>query len=203
MTEYVLATNVCATLSADSPVIKAADVRAVTDAAALLHRAGATLAAAKQAAAEIEAAARASGLDAAAAAVEEQVAAQLRDFAGALASERAERRNAVAQLALGATKAILDTLPDSILIDTLVNHAIDQIDHEDIVEVTIGRGNDDAAHDQLLAHLAAQGLVARTDAALARGDCIVTTAHGRIIASIDAQIAGIARRWGLEPAGEA
>lgn len=201
MTGYVLATNICATLSADSPVIKAADASAVADAAELLRRAGAILATARKAAADIEASARASGLAEAAAAAEAQVSAQLREFAEALASERAQRRDAVAQLALGATKAILGALPDSILIGTLINRAVAQIDHDDIVEVAIGRGNAEDANDALVAQLAAQGLVARIDTALARGDCIVTTASGRIIASVDAQIAGIARRWGLEPNG--
>ncbi len=203
MTGYVLAATMCATLSADSPVIKAADAGAVTNAVELLHRAAATLAAAEQAAADIAASARASGLQAAAAAVEEAVAAQLRAFAEALASERAQRREAVAQLAIGATQAVLGALPDDVLIRMLVNRALDQIDQDDIVEITIGPDNGhEGAREQLLADLAAQGIVARTDAALTRGDCVVATATGRIIASVDAQIAGIARRWGLESADE-
>lgn len=204
MSNYRLLSNPCATITTDNAVIKSANLAAVLHASALVDRAAATLKSAQDAAARIEAEARDAGLASAIATFEAQAAELLKSFAQALHDERAARRNDVVQLAIGATRAIIGALPNNEMMAALAATAVAKIDADDVVEVLLGHGTEpDTGRQQLIAQLATLGVAARVDPALGRSDCVVATVSGRVIASVDVQIAGIARRWGVEPDNEA
>ncbi len=194
MTYHLVHADDAALLFSDRAVIKRDECRAFSDAVGLLgavREAQARAVAATEAARE---AAYATALAGARAKIEAMLASEIAQFAAAIDAQEQARRNEVAEAALAAVHAVLGDLDDATLMPALVARALDRLQPQGAVIVTVAP---DLA-EKVAARLAASTEVTiLPDPALAAQDCVIRTEQGQVIASLSVQLETLAKRWGV------
>lgn len=121
------------------------------------------------------------------------IAASIADLSARFETLCAARSNDVAEAALAATRAIIGSFDNEMVIKGLVTQAINRIDTSAPLNIEVAP---DVA-TQLVAHVAHLDTVSvEANAALAPLDCILRTPTGRILAGLELQLSALADRWG-------
>ena len=194
MTFHLLIGDGSAILGGGSSRVPAAEREAFTDAHALLARAAAEAA---SVAGRVEAAiarGREEGARDAAARAETEVAARLAELAASLAAEAADRRAEIAAAALAGTEAIVGALPPEEAGARLALRAIGRLPDDERIVVACSP----AVAPRLQAALAGrEGVVVEVRGGFGDLRVELATGAGRIVASLDVQLAALAERWGV------
>ncbi len=184
-------------IASKSPLIKACDVPAVADAAALLKEARRIAADAERADAEARRAGYDAGLAQGLAEAERLIAAEAEKFAEAVEAIRTEYAAHVAEAAYAATIAIIGELDDADVVSRIVDLQLARQDDLANLQLVLSP----AVYADLAAKLKENSAVTiLADPALAPTDCHVISGQGRIIASLSLQLQMLRERWGLEEA---
>lgn len=185
------------TVLADDPLVPAAEVGAVREAAALLAEAramrDATEAETTGARARAFDAGHAEGLEQGrVAAAEAANAAMLRLTADAQAAE-ARRQGEVARLAIEVLRRIAGDLGEPVVIAALAERAAASVGNDTDAVVRVPPD----ALEVVRARLGERpGLSVEADPAIAGTDCVVETSLGSVHAGLETQLAAIERAWG-------
>jgi type III secretion protein L len=197
MTYHMIIANDRAMMGTSTPLIKARERQAFTDATDMLV---ATHALYETAQTEIDSAradAFAQGFAAGRAVALDHVEALIVEAATQINTACTERREDIASAALAATQAIIGEVDAGEVAVRLVARALSRIESQDVLSIEVAP----AMHERVAASVAEMthvNVVANT--ALGPLDCTFLTEKGRVIAGLDVQIAALAQRWGVAPA---
>ncbi len=113
----------------------------------------------------------------------------------------AQVQEQIAGAAFAATQAIIGKLPADIVLSGIVNEAVSRLDlqNETIANIEISP----SMLQHISSHLPQETttkLIA--NAALSHHDCVIVTASGRLVASLDVQMESLAKRWGVHAASD-
>lgn len=180
-----------------SPLIKAHDATLLADAASLLEHAQAIRqgAEAEREAAVVEG--REQGRAEVLAERSAFVAEQFAPIIEGIARKQERLREDLARLALTAVGRMLAELPADVLVTALARKAVDTLPLDTVERIAVAPGVAPEVAARLPAPLA-ELVVA--DPALGSDACVLHARSGRVIASLDLQLARLAERWGVDPA---
>ena len=183
-----------AILGGGSARIPAAEREAFTDAHALLTRAiGEAASIAERVAAATERG-RKEGAREAAAQAEAEVAARVAELTATLAAEAGVRRAEIAAAALAGAEAIVGSLPSDETGTRLALQAVARLPDDERIIV----GCSPAVASRLQATLAGrEGVTVAARDGFGDLQVELATGAGRIVASLDVQLAALAERWGV------
>lgn len=193
MTFQLLIGDGSAILGGGSARIPAAEREAFADAHALLARAAAEAASVAERVEAAIARGREEGAREAAGRAEAEVAARIAELAASFADEAAARRAEIAAAALAGAEAILGALPPQEAGARLALQAVGRLPDDERIVVLCSP----AVASRVQAALAGREGVG-VEARDGFGDLQVelATGGGRIVASLDVQLAALAERWG-------
>lgn len=193
---YLIAASRAGTLASGDPVVPAAAVAPLREAATILDAAGRLHAevesdcAASVAAASATgfAAGHAAGLQAASA----EAAKSLFDLNLRAADERRTMRAEISGLALGVVRRIAGNLGDEALVAALAERAAQDLAPDVVAAVRVAPAAVGATVERLRGY---PGLTVVGDATLAATDCVIETPLGASHAGLDVQLAAVERAW--------
>lgn len=194
MSFHLLIGDGSAILGGGSARIPAAQREAFTDAHALLARAAAEAASVAE---RVEAATergREEGAREAAGQAEAEVAARVAELAATLAAEAGARRAEIAAAALAGAEAIVGALPREDAAVRLAVQAVERLPDDERIVILCSP----AVASRLQAALAGrEGVAVETRDDFGDLQVELATGAGRIVASLDVQLAALAERWGV------
>ena len=196
MSLYLITVDSMSTLASDDPVIPAADVGPLRDAAAALAEAvglrGAAAADAAAVAADGHTAGLAAGYGEGRAAAMAEVSAELLALTGRADADRARVRNDVSQLALEVVRRIAGEIGEADTVAALASRAAADLLPDAIATVRVRPEALEATAARLAGN---RGLTVIADPTLAFGDCLIETPLGISHAGLDIQLAAVERAW--------
>lgn len=196
MTFLVLHADRFATALTDDPIIPAADLAALGEAAALLAAAGTIKADAERAVAVAREAGRADGYEDGHAAGLEAGAADIRAELFRLAirdgEERRQRQDEIATIALEVVRRIAGEIGDAQIVAGIAERATAALAPDTIATVRVAPPQVEAVAARLADRA---GIRIEGDPTLAMTDCVVETALGATHAGLETQLAQIAAAW--------
>ena len=194
MSFHLLIGDGSAILGGGSARIPAAQREAFADAHALLARAAGEAASVAERVAAAVARGREEGARGAAAQAEAEVAARVAELAGTLAAEAGARRAEIAAAALAGAEAIIGALSPDETGTRLALQAISRLPDDEHITVTCSS----AIAPRLQAALAGrEGVTVEIRDGFGGLQVELATGAGRIVASLDVQLAALAERWGV------
>ena len=194
MTYHLVHADDAELLFSGRAVIKRDERQSFSDAIALLDAVREAQARAVQAADVARDEAYSTALDGARTDIDHLLAREIAKFAAAIDAQEQARRSEIAEAALAAVHAVLGELDDTTLVPALVERALDRLQPQGAVIVTVAP---DLA-EKVAARLAALTEVTiLPDPALGTHDCAIRTEQGQVIASLSVQLETLAKRWGV------
>ena len=196
MSLYLITADSMSTLATDDPVIPAASVGPLQDAAAALAGAAAlrarAAADAEAAVADGHSAGHAAGYAEGRSATMAEASAELLALTGRADADRARVRNDVSQLALEVVRRIAGEIGEADTVAALASRAAADLLPDAVATVRVRPEALEATAARLAGN---RGLTVIADPALAFGDCLIETPLGISHAGLDIQLAAVERAW--------
>jgi flagellar biosynthesis/type III secretory pathway protein FliH len=129
-------------------------------------------------------------------AVDAHISQAIADLNGRITEFEAQVQDQIASAALAATRAIIGQIPSDQVLTGIVQEAVGRLEqqNENVLQIEVAP----AMLTQVMTHLNAQtGAKLVANPALSDQDCVVVTAAGRLVASLDVQLDSLAKRWGI------
>jgi flagellar biosynthesis/type III secretory pathway protein FliH len=132
-------------------------------------------------------------------AVEEHLATAIAALNDRISQFEAQQQDQIASAAFAATRAIIGQLPEDAVLSGIVQEAVARLDvqNEAIMQIEISPAMLSAVSARVQPDTAKK---LTANPALTPQDCVVVTASGRLVASLDVQLESLAKRWGVQDA---
>jgi flagellar biosynthesis/type III secretory pathway protein FliH len=147
-------------------------------------------------AATVQAEAQAQGFAEGRGAVDAHISQAIADLHNQIKEFEAQVQDQIASAAFAATCAIIGQIPPDQVLTGIVQEAVGRLEqqNENVLQIEVAP----AMLTQIMVHLNAQtGAKLVSNPALSNHDCVLVTAAGRLVASLDVQLDSLAKRWGI------